>query len=91
MYMYLYDLIIRYHNDRITDGFQIGFEFIFFLAAKRFIQHDQKLCTVSKFDLLICLCVNIRIRCTLSRLLLWCSTFDRIVDLLAEQCVQSAL
>ena len=38
---------------------QIGLEIHFLFNIKRFIQHNQKLCAIAKFNLCVCLCLNI--------------------------------
>ncbi len=55
MYMYLYHVLIRYDYDGITDRFQICLEIHLRLNIKHLIQHDNKLGTVTEFDIRICL------------------------------------
>ena len=88
MYMYLYDLIICDNNNGITDRLQIRLKLILLLQCDRRIKHNKELCTICKFDLLICLCFNIvgcscTFRCLFHRL----SFLDGVIHFFAEQCI----
>ena len=49
------DLIVCNENDGITDGSQEFLEFVFFFDRKRFVQKDDEFCTVTEFDIRLCL------------------------------------
>ena len=55
MHMHLYDLIIRHDHDRIAHGHKIVLKGKFLLFGHRFVKKDDKLCTISEFDLFFCL------------------------------------
>ena len=53
------DLIVCNENDGITDGSQEFLEFVFFFDRKRFVQKDDEFCTVTEFDISLCLWRNL--------------------------------
>ncbi len=58
MHMDFYNLIICHNDDGIADGREIFFKIHLLFDIKGFIEHNQKLCTITEFNLCICLCLN---------------------------------
>ena len=59
VHVYLDNLIISYQNNGITDGIQKFTETVDLILWKRFFKKDNKLCTISKFDICLCLRRNL--------------------------------
>ena len=83
--MYLNNIIIRNHYNRITDRFQIGFKINFLLYIKGFIQKNDKFRTITESDLplflLCCFCLWLRL--SILR--------DRQIQLLPKECIIGTL
>ena len=85
MYVSLYDLIVRHHHNRISDGFQIRLIAHLFLFIQRIVQHNDELGTVTEFDILL------RLLGDFHEFTTCLSALDGVVNLLAEKRVISAL
>ena len=59
VHVYLDNLIISYQDNGITDGIQKFTETVDLILWKRFFKKDNKLCTISKFDICLCLRRNL--------------------------------
>ena len=81
VYMNLDNLIICDKNDGITKRSQKFLKFMFFFQRKRFIQKNNKLCTVAKFNISLCLWRDLRHCRTCSSLKI------RIINFLAKETV----
>ena len=59
VHVYLNDLIVCYQYNGITNGIQKFTETADFFLRKRFLKKDDKLCTVTKLDICLCLRRNL--------------------------------
>ena len=51
MYVYLYDLVVRHHHHRISDGHKVVLQFLLLASGEGFVQHYDKFRTVTEFDI----------------------------------------
>ena len=80
MYVYFDNFAVRHDYNRITNGLKICLELQLCLFTEFLVQHDNKLCTIAKLDLSLCL------RTDLDRFSLLL-TFEGIIHLFARQNV----
>ena len=59
MNMNLHDLVICNKHNRITKGHQEFLKFMLCLLGHRLVQKNNKLCTITKFNISLCLCIDL--------------------------------
>ena len=64
MHMDFNNIFICYTYNRITYRFQKSFKFMLIFLCKCFFCHNYKFCTISKFDICLCLCIRLNHRCS---------------------------
>ena len=51
MHMDFHDIVVRHHNDRIADRFQIRLEIHLHLNVEGFVQHNDKFRAIAELDI----------------------------------------